>query len=55
MKRLQIWLDDEWQWVFCVMYDKTIKTTKTKAKALKHYHLEWFQANYANHTFRLSK
>jgi hypothetical protein len=53
MKRLQVLLNNKWEYVFCrnvLYYDPII--TRNRAKALSASALPYFQARYASHSFR---
>jgi hypothetical protein len=58
MKKLQVLINGEWEWVFCNSQG-TIKTTQDRSKALPtkpfwaQDDLAYFESKFANHTFRL--
>ena len=61
-KRLQVLFNQEdpnceWEYVFCRNMNGPraggITTTKNPNKALKYYHLEWFQNHFGNYHFRV--
>ena len=53
-KRLQVLLNDEWQYVFCrnELFQDPI-TTKNKSKAVDRHGLNYFISKYANHNFQV--
>ncbi len=56
MKRLQVKINGNWEYVFCSNKQQSIDPiiTKVKTKALKAHALEYFQGKYGNHIFRVS-
>ena len=51
MKCLQVLLNGEWQYVFCVSETKEIVTTDKPSKALKNA-IGYFSSKFANRQFR---
>lgn len=52
-KRLQVFKDNCWQYVFCYNRQYGIIVTDDRKKALKERDLEYFQNKYGNNTFRV--
>lgn len=52
--RLQILINDKWEYVFCHNEVQGIITTKDRRKALKPRDLDYFENNFANDWFRLA-
>jgi hypothetical protein len=53
IKRLQVYKDDSWQYVFCYSVTQGIVTTKNKKIALLQRDLEFFRGKFSNHEFRV--
>lgn len=57
MKRLQVLMNGEWEYVFCRNEKKANPiTTKDNTKAIKgdEHSLNYFQTQYASHIFRIA-
>lgn len=57
MKRLQVLLNDEWEYVFCkneLLINPIITKNKTKAIKGNENSLNYFQKYFGNHKFRIS-
>lgn len=53
-QRLQVKLDNKWQYVFCYNPITGIVTTERKEAALDQRDLEYFQNKFGNNEFRLN-
>lgn len=52
-KRLQVFKDNRWQYVFCYNRQYGIIVTDNPLKALKERDLSYFQSKYSNYAFRV--
>jgi len=55
MKRLQVYKDFGWKYVFCYNELQGIITTDDKRKALQERDLEYFKNRFGNDQFRIVK
>ncbi|MFH1379253.1 MAG: hypothetical protein ABII23_03130 [bacterium] len=53
IKRLQVFINGQWDYVFCHNPSTGIIITKHREKAIKDHGLEYFKGKYGNHEFRL--
>lgn len=58
MKRLQVLMDNDWQFVFCrneLKRDPIVTADKTKAIRGDEHSLAYFQNHFGNHQFRITQ
>jgi len=53
IKRLQVFMDGQWEYVFCHNPNTGLVTTKHREKAIKGEGLDYFKSKYGNHEFRV--